>query len=36
MRLNREEQLVSKENSKEKLDSKVVFEAREEIAKVSI
>lgn len=36
MRLNREEQLVSKENSKEKLDPKVVFEAREEIAKVSI
>ena len=36
MRLNREEQLASKEKLKEKLDPKVVFEAREEIAKVSI
>ncbi|MDG1804803.1 AAA family ATPase [Flavicella sp.] len=36
MRLNREEQLASKEKLKEKLDPKVVFEAREEIAKFSI
>ena len=36
MRLNREEQLTSKEKSNEKLDPKVVFEARDEIAKISI